>query len=335
MFTKEAIMYAWDNLYKTFLVGYVLSQVFGIWFIPFLQELKCRQEVREDGPKTHKKKSGTPTMGGLIFLAAFFIAIFSSLHQRLPQVYFILVATAGFGLIGFIDDYLKVVKQKNLGLRAYQKFALQLIFSIVLALWAGKVFGLMMYIPFMSTPVYLGGWYYVILVLAALGTANGANLTDGLDGLATGVSAIIVLTLSLVSLKAGNRLIYLTGMGMVGPLMGFLSHNRHPAKVFMGDTGSLSLGGIIWAMSVALHMPIFLLIFAATFVIESLSVIIQVVSFKYRKKRVFKMAPIHHHFELSGMDEVPIVYGFYLFTAFVCYMGYLMTNVIVWIPFVD
>ncbi len=339
MFTKEAIMYAWEHLYKTFLLGFVFSQVFAIWFIPFLKQLKFRQEIREEGPKNHQKKAGTPTMGGILFLAAFFLVVSVSLKQFLPEVNFILVTTAGFAIIGFIDDYIKVIKRKNLGLRAYQKFSLQLIFSIFLAFWAGKVFGLTTYIPFMAKPIYLGYWYYILMVFTALGTVNGANLTDGLDGLATGVAAVIILTLSLIA-KGATQLaasqgIYFMGMAMVGALIGFLQSNRHPAKVFMGDTGSLCLGGIIWAISAALHLQVFLIIFAATFVIEALSVIIQVVSYKLRKKRVFKMAPIHHHFELSGFDEVPVVYGFYLFTVFVCYIGYMITKIIIWIPFVD
>ncbi len=335
MLTNETIMYAWDNLYKTFLIGFVMSLVFGIWLIPFLKDLKCGQKIREEGPKNHKKKAGTPTMGGLIFLVAFFLSIFVSVKQLSAEIIFILVATFGFATIGFIDDYIKIVRKRNLGLRAYQKFIIQLAFSVVLAYWAGKIFGLMMYIPLVKQPVYMGNWYYVIIVIAALGTANGANLTDGLDGLATGVSGFIILTFSIIANIAGYHGVYMVGMAMVGALGGFLHNNWNPADVFMGDVGSLSLGGIIWALSVALHMPIFLLIIGATFVVESLSVIIQVSSYKLTKKRVFKMSPLHHHFELSGKSEVGIVYGFYIFTVLACYIGYTVSKVIVWIPFVD
>ncbi len=306
------------------LISFGISVILSPLVIPFLKKLKFGQFVREDGPESHLKKSGTPTMGGLIILSS--IVVTSLIYvKKYPDILPILFVTLGFGLIGFLDDYLKVVLKRSLGLRAWQKLALQIIVTGVFCYYimTQTDLGTKMMIPFWDG-YYLdvGFWYAPLLFFIVLGTVNGANFTDGLDGLASSVTVLIAtfFTVVAIGLKAGIEPITCAA---VGALLGFLVYNVYPARVFMGDTGSLALGGFVAATAYVLQMPLFIPIVALIYLVEVLSVIIQVVSFKTTGKRPFKMAPIHHHFELSGWPETKVVAIFSIITTILCLIGLL------------
>ena len=305
------------------IIAFILGVIFCPILIPILHKLKYGQTEREDGPKSHLKKSGTPTMGGLALLGAvFFTSILFSKDNW--DAIAVLVVTMGFGVIGFIDDYIKVVKKRSLGLRAYQKIVLQFIVAAVFALFLiKKGIGTDILVPFTKgMTIDFGMWYWPFFAITILGTVNGVNLTDGLDGLASGVTLIVATFFMILSWAAGSGVGVVCG-ATVGGLFAFLIFNSYPAKIFMGDTGSLALGGFVVSTALILKMPIFILIVGIIYVIESLSVIIQVVYYKFTKKRVFKMAPIHHHFELSAWSETKVVTVFYTITAFACLIGFL------------
>lgn len=317
------------NLDKIVFISLFLSFILVVAtapsIIPFLLRLKVGQTVRDDGPESHLKKNGTPTMGGIMILFGFLggSLIFA---PRYSNIIPIVLLTVGFGVIGFIDDYIKVVLKRSMGLRAWQKMALQIIVTAVFAFYMTKVSGidLLMRIPFMHGRTLDFGWFsIVILFLAVLGTVNGSNFTDGLDGLASSVTAVICIFYAVIAMVS-NRGIVPAILAMLGALLGFLVFNCHPAKVFMGDTGSLALGGFVISTAYMMNMPIFVVIIAIIYVIEVLSVMIQVGYFKISGgKRVFKMAPIHHHFELCGWSETKVVTVFSIVTLLACVIGVL------------
>lgn len=306
------------------LIAFGISVVLSPLVIPFLKKLKFGQFVRDDGPESHLKKSGTPTMGGLIILCSI-VATSLIYVKQYPKILPILFVTLGFGLIGFLDDYIKVVMKRSLGLRAWQKMALQIIVTGIFCYYimTQTDLGSRMLIPFWHGHyLNVGFWYAPLLFFVVLGTVNGANFTDGLDGLASSVTVLIAtfFTVVAIGMKAGIEPIT---CATVGALLGFLVYNVFPARVFMGDTGSLALGGFVAATAYMLEMPLFIPIVALIYLVEVLSVIIQVVSFKTTGKRPFKMAPIHHHFELSGWPETKVVSIFAIVTAVLCLIGFL------------
>lgn len=291
--------------------------------IPLLRRLKFGQTERDDGPRSHLKKTGTPTMGGLGILASFLIGSLFFLKDN-PEGIAILLVTLGFGSIGFFDDYIKVVKKRSLGLRAYQKIILQLLMCGLFALYLHKTgIGTSVFVPFTDgVEIDLGIIYIPLLFIAVLGTVNGVNLTDGLDGLASGVTLLVSVFFTVIAWAAGSGTAPVAG-AVAGSLLAFLLFNAYPARVFMGDTGSLALGGFVAAMAFILKMPLFIPIVGFIYLAEALSVMIQVGYFKKTGRRIFKMAPIHHHFELSGWSETKVVATFYIITAMLCLMGFL------------
>ena len=307
------------------LISFALSLLMGPVIIPFLRKLKMGQTEREDGVKSHLKKAGTPTMGGVIILAS--IAITSLFYIKdYPKIIPILFLTLGFGLIGFLDDYLKVVLKRSDGLLPWQKMALQIVVTAVFAFYLVNYsnVSLTMKIPFWSGHYLNLGWFAVpVLFFAVIGTVNGVNFTDGLDGLASSVTLIVAVFFTVVSLGMNSGVEPIT-CAVVGSLMGFLLFNVYPAKVFMGDTGSLALGGFVAGVAYAMQMPLFIILVGLIYLIEVLSVMIQVSYFKATHgKRIFKMAPIHHHFELCGWSETRVVAVFSVVTAIMCLIALL------------
>ena len=309
--------------YKIFipvLVSFALSAIMGPVIIPVLRNLKMGQTEREEGVKEHLKKAGTPTMGGVIILLS--ILITSLLYIRSnPQIIPVLFVTIGFGLIGFLDDYLKVVMKRSDGLFPKQKMALQIIVTAIFAYYLVKVAGisLKMLVPFSGGRYLDLGWLAIpVLFFAVIGTVNGVNFTDGLDGLASSVTVLVATFFTVVAIGTKSGIEPVTG-AVVGALLGFLLFNVYPASVFMGDTGSLALGGFVASAAYMLQMPLFIIIVGLIYLVEVLSVIIQVTYFKKTGgKRILKMAPIHHHFELCGWSETRVVAVFSIITALLC-----------------
>ena len=300
----------------------------GPLMIPFLTRLKINQTERSDGVQSHLKKAGTPTMGGLMVLIAFLVPLLFQI-RRYPRIAPVLFMTIGFGIIGFLDDYLKVVLHRSDGLLPRQKMILQIILTTVFVvfLWMRDPASLDFLLPFTGGKMLSGTAVRVIATILAyfaiIGTVNGVNFTDGLDGLASTVTAVVAGFLFLVSFVRGEG-IEPAAAAMLGALLGFLMHNAHPAKVFMGDTGSLALGGFVASCAYMMKMPIFIMIFGLIYLIEVLSVIIQVTYFKKTGgKRIFKMAPIHHHFELCGWSETKVVTVFSTVTLLLCVLAWL------------
>ena len=302
------------------LAAFLFTAVILRFLIPALTKFKFGQQVREDGPAHHLKKQGTPTMGGIAIVAGFFLAALFFAWAS-PEVMAVLLVTAGFGLIGFLDDFLKIKKKRSLGLRAYQKIIGQLLISIAFVVFWRTLpsYSSEILVPFFLVTIDMGLFFPLLVCLVFLSSANGANLTDGLDGLASGVTVIIAMFFLAIAIWAFNSPIAPAIGAMIGALLGFLLYNSHPAKVYMGDTGSLALGGFVAVVALLLGLPLFLFLVAIIYVIESLSVIVQVGYFKITKgKRFFKMAPIHHSFELSGWHETKIVALFMIITAIAC-----------------
>ena len=305
------------------LIAFGISVVLSPIFIPFLKKLKFGQFVRDEGPESHLKKAGTPTMGGLIIL--FSIVITSLFYIKdYPQIIPVLFSTLGFGIIGFLDDYIKVVMKRSMGLRAWQKMLGQIIITGIFAYYINAYtdLGTTMIIPFVNKSVDLGWVYYPFVFFVMVGTVNGANFTDGLDGLASSVTVLIATFFTVAAIGLGSGVAPIT-CAVVGSLLGFLVYNVYPARVFMGDTGSLALGGFVASVALVLRIPLIILLVAFIYFAEVLSVMIQVTSFKLTGKRVFKMAPIHHHFELSGWPETKVVAIFAIVTAILCFIGIL------------
>lgn len=306
-------------------VGLILSIILGRIIIPLLRRLHAGQNIREDGPQSHLVKSGTPTIGGLIFLASVIITSLVTANFKL-SVLMILFSTLAFGAVGFIDDYIKVVMKRNLGLRAYQKLLLQILVAVILIIYQynSKEIGTDLYIPFIKDYRSIGFLYIPFVIFVIVGTVNSVNLTDGLDGLSSSVTIICLLFFNFVAIKLQRYEIAGFCLALAGALIGFLYYNKFPAKVFMGDTGSLALGGAISAIALLLNVPLILPIAGGIYFIETLSVIIQVVSFKTRGKRVFLMSPLHHHFEQKGWHEKKIVAVFSLVELILCMISYLI-----------
>ncbi len=305
------------------MISFILGIIFCPLLIPVLRRFKFGQTERDDGPESHLKKQGTPTMGGIAILAAFAIGGIFFIKEN-PNGLVVLLVTLGFGIIGFIDDYIKVVKKRSLGLTPIQKIVGQFIITGLFTFYIIKSgIGTDILIPFTKgMTIDLGIIYIPFLFVAVIGTVNGVNLTDGLDGLASGVTLIVAVFFMMVAWAAGSGILPIAGAA-AGSLLAFLIFNAYPAKVFMGDTGSLALGGFVAATAFILKMPIFIIIVGFIYLIESLSVIIQVGYFKKTGKRIFKMAPIHHHFELCGWSETKVVTVFYIVTAMLCLIGLL------------
>lgn len=305
------------------MISFILGIIFCPLLIPVLRRLKFGQTERDDGPESHLKKQGTPTMGGIAILAAFAIGGIFFIKEN-PNGLVVLLVTLGFGIIGFIDDYIKVVKKRSLGLTPIQKIVGQFIITGLFTFYIIKSgIGTDILIPFTKgMTIDLGIIYIPFLFVAVIGTVNGVNLTDGLDGLASGVTLIVAVFFMMVAWAAGSGILPIAGAA-AGSLLAFLIFNAYPAKVFMGDTGSLALGGFVAATAFILKIPIFIIIVGFIYLIESLSVIIQVGYFKKTGKRIFKMAPIHHHFELCGWSETKVVTVFYIVTAMLCLIGLL------------
>ena len=309
----------------TFLVGFLVSAVSGRYLIPFLRRLKAGQTERSDGPQSHLKKTGTPNMGGLMILLGVTLACFLPFRGQRNTIP-VLILTIGFGLIGFADDYIKVVKKRSDGLLAWQKFLLQVLVSLLFAFYVQKIHyvPLTMKIPFMTGKVLNFGFLNIpIMVFIAVATVNGTNFTDGVDGLASCVTIAVAVFFVIAAAAAASGVI-LAGTAMIGALMGFLLYNAYPAKVFMGDTGSLALGGFVTGMAYMLQLPLFIPIVGFIYALEVISVIIQVLWFRHTGgKRFFRMAPIHHHFEMGGWSEVRVVAVFTIVTAVLGAVGIL------------
>lgn len=310
---------------KATIAALLLAVIIGPIAIPILHRLKFGQEIREIGPSWHKKKSGTPTMGGFIFIIP--VVCVSLLFVRTPEIMFILAFSVFFALIGFADDFIKVIFKRNLGLTEKQKSFLQILAAVIFVI-IGLKFGYTdteIIIPLVNKPVDLGFWFYAIFsVFVIVGASNSVNLTDGVDGLAASVTVVECFFFALAANKLGKNDVVVFGMINAAACVGFLFFNHYPAKVFMGDTGSLYLGGVVCFMAMLLKLPLILIIAGGVYVIETLSVIIQVTSFKLTGKRVFKMSPIHHHFEMSGWSERKIVVVAVLATLVLCMLSYVI-----------
>ncbi len=302
------------------LISFALSVIMGPFVIPFLRRLKMGQTERVDGVQSHLKKAGTPTMGGVMILGS--VVITSLFYVRdYPKIIPVLFLTVGFGLIGFLDDYLKVVMKRSDGLFPKQKMALQIVVTAIFAYYVVKIakIPLTMLIPFSSGKYLDIGWFAVpLLFIAVIGTVNGTNFTDGLDGLASSVTVLVATFFTVVAVGTKSGIEPIT-CAVVGALLGFLLFNVYPASVFMGDTGSLALGGFVAGAAYMMQMPLFIIIVGLIYLVEVASVIIQVTYFKKTGgKRIFKMAPIHHHFELCGWSETRVVAVFSIITAILC-----------------
>ncbi|RHS88908.1 phospho-N-acetylmuramoyl-pentapeptide-transferase [Clostridium sp. AM42-4] len=311
------------------IIAFAVSAILCPVVIPFLHKLKFGQQVREDGPQAHLKKQGTPTMGGLVFLTA--VVITSLLYIRdYPRIIPVLFMTVGFGIIGFLDDYIKIVMKRSEGLNPVQKLIGQFVITGIFVYYlvcSGEV-GTSMLVPFtggFEHGIYLnlGILFIPFVFFVVLGTDNGVNFTDGLDGLCTSVTILVATFLTIISIGENSGISPITG-AVVGSLLGFLLFNVYPAKVFMGDTGSLALGGFVASSAFMMQMPLFIPIIGLIYLVEVLSVIMQVSYFKATHgKRIFRMAPIHHHFELGGWSETRVVAVFSIVTALLCLVAYL------------
>ncbi|MBS4217840.1 phospho-N-acetylmuramoyl-pentapeptide-transferase [Bacillus sp. FJAT-49711] len=297
------------------IMGFLITVLLSPLFIPFLRRLKFGQSIRIEGPKSHQKKSGTPTMGGiLIVISVIITSLVMTLKYSEPglEIYLLLFVLIGYGLLGFLDDFIKIALKRNLGLTSKQKLlgqiVIALVFYIVLKI---NDFSTAISIPFTDFSLELGWLYPLFVIFWLVGFSNAVNLTDGLDGLLSGTAAIAFGAFAILAWSTSQYDISVFAVSVVGAVLGFLVFNAHPAKVFMGDTGSLALGGAIAAIAILIKMELILIIIGGIFVIETLSVILQVASFKTTGKRIFKMSPLHHHYELSGWSEWRVVVTFW------------------------
>ncbi len=325
------------GLLVTLVAAFLLSSVIGVWLIPFLHKLHYGQTILDIGPAWHKSKQGTPTMGGIMFIIGSVLAcaagwctiafsaqglVDASSHGTFYLVGGFLMAL-GFGVIGFLDDYIKVVKKRNLGLKAWQKSAAQLLVAVIYLI-AERIFAPndLLWIPF-AGEFSIGWFYYPLMLFIIIGAVNAVNLTDGVDGLAASVTMVVAMGFMLIAAIQSFTQMDLMAAALAGGCLGFLVWNFHPAKVFMGDTGSMFLGGMVVALAFGLRKPVLLLFIGIVYVVETMSDIIQIGSVKLTGKRVFKMAPIHHHFEMCGWSEVKIVVVFSAVTALGCLIAVL------------
>lgn len=325
------------GLLVTLVAAFLLSSMIGVWLIPFLHKLHYGQTILDIGPAWHKSKQGTPTMGGIMFIIGSILAcaagwctiafsaqglVDASSHGTFYLVGGFLMAL-GFGVIGFLDDYIKVVKKRNLGLKAWQKSAAQLLVAVIYLI-AERIFAPndLLWIPF-AGEFSIGWFYYPLMLFIIIGAVNAVNLTDGVDGLAASVTMVAAMGFMLIAAIQSFTQMDLMAAALAGGCLGFLVWNFHPAKVFMGDTGSMFLGGMAVALAFGLRKPVLLLFIGIVYVVETMSDIIQIGSVKLTGKRVFKMAPIHHHFEMCGWSEVKIVVVFSAVTALGCLIAVL------------
>lgn len=309
------------------MIAFVATIILGMIVIPILKKHKVGQIVREDGPQSHLKKNGTPIMGGITMIIV--LVIMLGIHaMKYPVLILAIIAILGFGLIGFIDDYKKLVLKNTEGLSPKKKMLGLIVVTAVFIFAYLKMFhlGTDIILPVVAQPITLSIPVFILfMAFILLGTSNAVNLTDGLDGLASGVVAIIMTFFTLVAIKNGEQDMIILGASSVGTCLGFLVFNYHPAKVFMGDTGSLALGGAVAAIALIMKMPLYLAIVALVCIIDTLSVMLQVSYFKMTKgKRLFKMAPFHHHLELSGLKETKVVWIFWIVTALLCALAYVI-----------
>ncbi|HEY9577092.1 MAG TPA: phospho-N-acetylmuramoyl-pentapeptide-transferase [Pseudobacillus sp.] len=303
------------DVFLTMFMAFFITVIIAPMFIPFLRRLKFGQSIREEGPESHQKKSGTPTMGGLVFLLAIIITVLfmTQIYADIgTETVLLLLVTIGFGLLGFLDDFIKVVMKRNLGLTSKQKLAGQIVISVLFyIIYTKNNLSTELTIPLTDISFDAGILYAVFIIFWLVGFSNAVNLTDGLDGLVSGTAAIAFGAFAVLAWNQGLDETAIFAFAVVGAVLGFLVFNANPAKVFMGDTGSLALGGAIAAISILTKFEFLLLIIGAVFVAETLSVIIQVISFKTTGKRVFRMSPLHHHFELGGWSEWRVVVTFW------------------------
>lgn len=331
-----------DIIIYSVLTAFFVALAAGYVGVPLLKRLKFGQQIRDDGPQTHLSKVGTPTMGGIIILVGIIVASLFFARGSHEYMWFALGVTLGFGLIGLMDDLIIVLKKRSLGLKAYQKIIGQLGIALIVAFFAynNPAIGSKLIMPFFGVEWDLGVWYIPFTVIAVVLIVNSVNLTDGLDGLASGVVLINTATYALIFFgmyqlyTSSGQTLAATGISnmmifsaaVTGACLGFLRFNTYPAKVFMGDTGSLALGGAISVIGVVSRLQLLLVITGFMVLMSSISVILQVGSYKTRKKRIFKMAPLHHHFELKGMPETRIVAFYYMITVILCLVGILAVN---------
>ena len=314
------------------LVSFLIAIVLGIIIIPILRKLKVGQIERDDGPKSHLKKQGTPTMGGIIIIITMILVMtgtylyftWNNQNELANKLLPMLILTIGFGMIGFIDDFKKLVLKNTEGLKPKYKMLGLLIISVIYVLYLieGLKLGTETYIPIFKTYIELPIYIYIpFAIFVLLATTNAVNLTDGIDGLSSSVSSIIITCLTVIGILWGVPEVSVFGSMAIGAVLGFLMFNLHPAKVFMGDTGSLLLGGVISALALYLKIPLLLIVIALIPVLETLSVMLQVAYYKKTGNRIFKMAPLHHHFELSGWKESKVVIIFSAITLILCIIG--------------
>lgn len=313
------------------LVSFFISILGAPLLIPLLHKLKFGQNIREDGPKSHQKKAGTPTMGGIIFILSAIITMTIIVRNPSDEGMVALYAFISFGIVGALDDFLSIVRGKNLGLRAYQKMIMLVVISGIFAYYAMSTsnIGTSIIIPFMHKSINLGIWYIPFIIFYFAATTNAVNLTDGLDGLAACITLLVMTFFSLLSYAMGHYNLAIFCAVTAGALLGFLRYNSFPAQIFMGDTGSLALGGAVAAVAMILKLPLLIIIVGGVYLAEALSVILQVASFKLTGKRIFKMSPIHHHFELSGWHETKVVAVFSIITVILCLIGFLSLSKII------
>ncbi|KAA9007602.1 phospho-N-acetylmuramoyl-pentapeptide-transferase [Paenibacillus spiritus] len=309
-------------LLLTIAVSFILAVIAAPLLIPLLRRMKFGQQVRDDGPQSHLKKAGTPTMGGIIIILAFTLSYlkFSVVNT---DFYVLLVAALGYGLIGFLDDYIKIVFRRSLGLTPRQKLLGQLVVGAVMSvllIQAGHSTAIA--VPGTSVSFDWTGWfYYPFIIVMMMAITNAVNFTDGVDGLLSGVGAIALAAYAVVAMQATSIAAGVCAAAMIGAVLGFLVFNAHPAKVFMGDTGSLAIGGAIGGVAIVTKSELLFVVIGGVFVIEMLSVVLQVASFKLRGKRIFRMSPIHHHFELGGWSEWRVVMTFWAVSAVLAALG--------------
>ncbi len=300
------------ELFFAIAAAFLIAVIVAPLFIPVLRRLKFGQTIREEGPQGHQKKAGTPTMGGIIILLAFTITVLQ-FAEKTPEIFLLLFITLGYGLIGFLDDFIKISLKRNLGLTAKQKLLGQLIIGAVF--YYGYIksgYDTVISIPLIDWHLDLGWFYFPLVMLMMLYFSNAVNLTDGLDGLLAGTGAIAFSAYAVIAWMLSQMDIAIFSAAVVGAVLGFLVYNAHPARVFMGDTGSLALGGALIGIALLTKTEILVILIGGVFVMEALSVIIQVISFKTRKKRVFRMSPLHHHYELGGWSEWRVVVTFWV-----------------------
>ncbi|MEH7441052.1 phospho-N-acetylmuramoyl-pentapeptide-transferase [Bacillus sp. JJ1122] len=302
-------------IFFTILMGFLITVLLSPVFIPFLRRLKFGQSIREEGPKSHQKKTGTPTMGGIMILLSITVTTLvmtGKFSQPTVETYLLLFVTLGFGLLGFMDDFIKVVMKRNLGLTSKQKLLGQIIISVIFYfIFKQSEFSTIVNIPLTDYSFDLGWGYVLFIIFWMVGFSNAVNLTDGLDGLVSGTAAIAFGAFAVLAWNQSQYELSIFSVAVVGAVLGFLVFNAHPAKVFMGDTGSLALGGAIATVAILAKLEIILIIVGGIFVIETLSVILQVISFKTTGKRIFRMSPLHHHYELIGWSEWRVVVTFW------------------------